>query len=682
MTRVPYLNRLGDEFERALGESSPRRPRGVTVLAIAFVMVLLAVGSLWLIRDGRDPDSAEPSATTTTVADEAEAIDAPITPETWARTPYGEPLGAGPRTTLSGIVTTASGFAAVATATADDSDNTPTGTIVVSSDGITWYTLTEVAGVFLSDITFGTDGGLVAVGTRDLRPVLVHEDTFITDLPVRDGSGERAIMARAIAARDTGYVVVGDEGVFDDEQRQRESIWLSDDGVTWTAVEPPSLDWHHEAYLNDVIVTAEGIMAVGLAGDDPGVTVPIVWTSPDDGASWERIELPADTAGGFTGASGVAYGHGRYVVVGDRPSSSGTAGTAWVSEDGHSWVQVDHPALAGAEGAATRIASVAAVADGFVAVGHSLERPASRHVIWTADPSGTVWSRLDLADPGGDVSTSAFSVATDSNRVVVAGATFDITYSEASGAIWVGPAPPSLEVSAPIPTAPPDESEPAEGEGSLEIDPNQAVGATSLRIVGRLPDGHGLDEVLVQLDAGETAIDLCRAVTQGRTFMCRATIAELVPQPEPGTYTVVADGIASSTEPVTVEILPEGSRIIRLSGIYTPTYGPLVQSAIVQNKGGEDLDISYWAIVNEGRDEPRFDFPAGTTVPAGSSVGLDFGGPMGARCPEDTDQYFHWCRVVSDSGRVDYGEEEMLWRGGTLQLVDDNGAVVAEWRPG
>jgi hypothetical protein len=368
------------------------------------------------------------------------------------------------------------------------------------------------------------------------------------------------------------------------------------------------------------------------------------------------------------------------VVVGDKPSSSGTAGTAWVSDDGLSWVQVEDEALAGTDRTATRIASVVAVADGFVAVGHSFERPAVRHVIWTADTSGTRWSRLDLADPGLDVSTTAYSIAVDSKRVVVAGATFDISFSEASGAIWVGPAPPSLEASAPITTTTvPDDT--ATDWGSITIDPTMAVGATSVRVVGRLPDGHGLDEVLVQLESASSTIDFCLAVSQGRNFMCRVTIADLVPQPEPGAYAVVAEGIAELPEPASIEILPEGSDIILMDGIYTPMFGSLVQSVSIQNKGGEDIDIGGWAIVNEGRDDPRFDFPDGSTVPAGLSVGLDFSGAMNAFCPVDTDRYFHWCRAVSDSDRIDYGDEDLLWKGGTLQLLDSNGEIVAEWRP-
>ena len=542
MSRVPYLDHLGDEIERAVTESAPRRQlRGGTVLAIAFVMVLLAGASLWVLRDGRDPDVAETSTTTTIVPENLDSIEAPNVPQTWARVPHSPALGSGLRTTFSGITTTDTGFAAVGTATANDEASSPTGLIAVSADGIEWSGLIEIPGINLNDIAAGATG-IVAAGMRDFRPVVATSDGTVADLPILAGSGERAISASAIAATDTGYVAVGNELEANDEQRQRGSIWWSEDGVSWIAIDSPNLGWYHEASINDVIVESGTVLAVGLVGRESGTSVPTAWMS-SDGTEWETIELPAEDATGFTQVSGVAFGHGRYVAVGSRPSVSGGAGTAWVSEDGRNWRQLTDEAVAGVERTATRISAVAPVADGFVAVGHSLERPASRHVIWTADTAASSWTRLDLADPDDNVSTSAFGIAINATRVVVTGATFDITYSEASGAVWVGPAPASLETSVPITTAPPEETERVDDERSLEINPERAVAGTSVRVVGRLPDGHGLDEVLVQLESNGTTIDFCRAVAQGRNFMCRATIADLTPQPDPGTYSVVAAGI-------------------------------------------------------------------------------------------------------------------------------------------
>ena len=82
MSRVPYLDRLGDEFERAVTEWAPRRqPRGGTVLAIAFVMVLLA-GQCGCCGT-RDPDIA--SFGHDHSAPRSRMDRAPTIPDTWAR---------------------------------------------------------------------------------------------------------------------------------------------------------------------------------------------------------------------------------------------------------------------------------------------------------------------------------------------------------------------------------------------------------------------------------------------------------------------------------------------------------------------------------------------------------------------------------------------------------------------
>jgi hypothetical protein len=36
---------------------------------------------------------------------------------------------------------------------------------------------------------------------------------------------------------------------------------------------------------------------------------------------------------------------------------------------------------------------------------------------------------------------------------------------------------------------------------------------------------------------------------------------------------------------------------------------------------------------------------------------------------------------VSDSDRINYEDDQMLWRGGLLQVVDANGKAVAAWQP-
>lgn len=94
------------------------------------------------------------------------------------------------------------------------------------------------------------------------------------------------------------------------------------------------------------------------------------------------------------------------------------------------------------------------------------------------------------------------------------------------------------------------------------------------------------------------------------------------------------------------------------------------------------MDLTGWSIVNEGRDEPRFDFRAGTMVPPGTSVLLDLSRSFGGQiCPDDGPLHFHWCNVVDDPNPYGF-EENPLWKGGLLQLLDDAGNVVSEWQPG
>jgi len=677
MSRIPYLDKLGDEFERAITESQPHRPRAMTVAVAAFALVMVAGASLWLLRGGQDPDIAEATTTTATPQPEV-ASDLAAIPGSWARIPQEQAFTELERTTLSAVATTPTGFVAVGTAGTD----TTRGVMLESSDGIEWSVLITVPDVALQDVDFGPTGVIAAgLDVRGHMPVVVDGDGSVADLPVLPGTGERAINTFGIAATDSGFVVVGVEQAFEDhEGKERPAVWWSADGIAWEPVDSPAFGWHSEAAINDVVVSEGHIVAVGLVGEEPGTTTAAAWVS-SDGVTWEHHEMPAPVEGGFTGASALAFGHGRFMAVGFAPSPSGRVGTAWTSGDGRTWDWVDDGDLAGVEKAETWIHSVAVVTDGFVAVGTSFDAPTSHHVIWTADRTGSAWERFDLADPGQIGATSANDVAVSTDLVILIGTEFGISFVEASAAVWVGPAPSTLEASGPLVTT--TTTEPPPDAVSLSLDPAEAVSATSVRVVGRLPVEFVNGEILVELVADDgTTIEFCRAVRQGRNFMCRATLADLEPQPAAGTYEVVAAAVGDSQEPVLLEVLADGTQIVRLTGVYTPTYGPLLQTLSVQNKGGEDVDLTDWSIVNENRDDPRFDFPDGAVLPPGKSAILDFSGAMGAFCPDDDERYFHWCNTLTDSDRIDYWDEEALWKGGTLQLLDDAGNVVSEWRPG
>jgi len=124
-------------------------------------------------------------------------------------------------------------------------------------------------------------------------------------------------------------------------------------GGSWTMREGP--DFYDS-------VTAAGLLVV--AGGSVSV-------SADDGASWETA-IP-----GWIGVSGVAFGGGTFVVVGE-------GGLLYTSPDGRAWTQRAHPL-----GKAGSFYGVAHGAGRFVAVGSPGRVLTSADgATWTAGSSG------------------------------------------------------------------------------------------------------------------------------------------------------------------------------------------------------------------------------------------------------------------------------------------------------
>jgi hypothetical protein len=80
-------------------------------------------------------------------------------------------------------------------------------------------------------------------------------------------------------------IVAGDSGV-----------WISDDdGRTWT---PSPANGGLGGSIQDLAYDGDRLVAVGYSGEMFGDKVPVMWTSTNGGASWDRTEI---------GASGAAY---------------------------------------------------------------------------------------------------------------------------------------------------------------------------------------------------------------------------------------------------------------------------------------------------------------------------------------------------------------------------------------
>jgi hypothetical protein len=118
---------------------------------------------------------------------------------------------------------------------------------------------------------------------------------------------------------------------------------------------------------------------------------------------------------------------------------------------------------------------------------------------------------------------------------------------------------------------------------------------------------------------------------------------------------------------------------VTVSAVYQATLWPLLQSVSVRNHGADPIDVAGWTLADSGGSGDPFTFPDGASIDPGSSFLLDFSGAGGGNCPEPTDRYVHWCRLVGDGGRIDFGDGDLLWRGGDVELHDAAGTLVAVW---
>jgi hypothetical protein len=318
--------------------------------------------------------------------------------------------------------------------------------------------------------------------------------------------------------------------------------------------------------------------------------------------------------------------------------------------------------LAGAGNISIRVLDVAHTGAGFVAAGWSLDRPFGDRMLWTS-PDGSTWT----AHPGsqGDGMAAAAAVCGDTDRVVVVGWHGDLAGTGSVGAVWVGP-PPDGVVSEP--PAPPEAATP-----EVTVDPVVVTGSTRVWVRGRIEGGEGDVAVWLVPVAGDP-LRLCLARMVGSRFDCR-----VYPDDVPVGLYDVALGLPEGVVPgLTLEIVPDGTRLASLHAVYHATLWPLLLTMGVRNDGDTPLDLTGWRLVSGG---PEFAYPTGAVLDPGETFLLAFEGPGGGTCPESTDRFVHWCTVVGDGHRIDFDDGELLWRGGDVTLVDADGTGVATWSP-
>ncbi|GGF95972.1 hypothetical protein GCM10010912_46100 [Paenibacillus albidus] len=174
------------------------------------------------------------------------------------------------------------------------------GTIVSSSDGVSWTKRTSDTENHLLDVAFG-NGMYVAVGiegtilaSSDGVSWTNHTSGTAKLLSVTYGSGK--------------YVAVGEGG----------TVLTSSDGMSWTSRMSGTTN-----KINDVTFGNGMYMAAG----DNGITL-----ASNDGTSWTT-----NYTGDLGNLNGITYGNNMYVVVGNRESiMSSSDGVSWTSKSGNS----------------------------------------------------------------------------------------------------------------------------------------------------------------------------------------------------------------------------------------------------------------------------------------------------------------------------------------------------------
>ncbi len=676
MTGVPFLDRLGDALERAITPEPPRRRSWGPIAAVAaFAAVLGAGGLWWAIGAGSGEPRPDPVATTvTTVAGTTTTTEPPAPgtlPSTWGRVPGLESLSGGGFATLTSVIAVPDGF--VAAGTVSSGGEIERAVVLRSADGVDWVELpgTGLEGSFVNDVAVGRGGELVAVGGAVDRAPVPRFWTF-------DGSGWvagavdqsiPAAQANVVVATASGFVAAG-TGFTDVElSAQRPVVWVSADGTEWEERSPGSLS-SPEADVSALAARDGRTVAGGLLSGREGSSEAAVWVS-DDLDAWRFVALPTDTDG-FAGVAGLTVGGPGWVAVGFE-QRVGTAGAVWTSTDGSSWSRVPHDAelFGGDDQSHTRIQAVTATPAGLVAVGSRLLGPDSRKIIWTS-PDGAAWERLDVAGPPRlDGATLAHDVATAAGTVVMVGGELSLGLDAAVPAAWTSPPPPGVAPDAPVVAAPPPPV-PEADEVVVSVEPARATPGTRVRVDVDGPRGEDSMVWLVATDGA--AVEACTAGARGgRQRWCHFRPGD-VGATGAATYAVAVGDPAETGAGATLEVVPPGTVLVGLDGVYTPFLHPLVQQLSVRNHGDQPLDLTGWAVQAPAGTQ-RFAFPAATALGPGEVAIIFQGGPGGAVCQPDEPRFFYTCNQFEGGvGATAY------WAGGAV-VVDAAGEVRAEWAP-
>ncbi|WP_031166715.1 hypothetical protein [Streptosporangium roseum] len=306
--------------------------------------------------------------------------------ESWQAGGPAQVLGGSRRQALSDVAQSRRGWLAVGSTMTDASSTEPL--LVTSADGVNWRR-TPVLGAlapaaehdYLAPhaVAAGPSGYVLA--GEDRGPAgTVPAVWFSPDLKryTRAGklpAGGGGVRLHDVSATSSGYVAVGGAG---NAEHETGVVWVSADGVDWTARKPVLPPGATSAGLRHVVLHGGHVVAAGTARTGDGLRA-FGAVSADNGTTWEFSWLPADQAAAVQDLAATEEG---VVAVGWQGLPGEGDSVAWTSEDGLDW-QRHTPTQDSLGGDGAQWLGAVAVAGGqVVALGRSTTYDADHLTLW------------------------------------------------------------------------------------------------------------------------------------------------------------------------------------------------------------------------------------------------------------------------------------------------------------
>jgi hypothetical protein len=253
------------------------------------------------------------------------------------------------------------------------------------------------------------------------------------------------------------------------------TTWSSPDGRAWERADVRPADSDVSEAFAAMAPAEGGRLAVGWAGDGAASDA-AVWREAD--GEWQQVEGAAGVMGGEheQWAFDVAVSPERGMVVAGGESTWGEVrARVWFSGDGETWEAVDGgPGGVFDATGQESVREVAAVPDGFVAVGSRTDDNDQDAVVWFSE-DGRSWEEVEATGLGGEGRQAMLGVNAQGG-VIVAGGYTSGADGQSQPVVWRSPDGRSWDsASAPLPGI---------------TDDRTAAGGLTVRSIE--PDGEGL----------------------------------------------------------------------------------------------------------------------------------------------------------------------------------------------